>query len=362
MTTWSEIFNSTIDPESPLVSELFFKLRDNSIATMEGDPSALGAVITPPVGVYVEKSPDGIAPVQTALITDAVDTTLAIMVDGTGSFLLAQPIFNASIGQAQLKTADGTVSVGTNTNANLILPGGAFGFEPQIRVASTGVGADSMAAQKAENWKVSTSFTTSIWLDSDATGGGGVNTAYARQEYVTASPPYDLGDGEIPLFVFGLMRGGKIVAMYVAPEPPWAYNGPTNIRGIPYGPQQILSRPKVKRQHTLADVRNGDISMEEFRKSPVTVEYIPLDTEFKNSDIDIVPHPFANSEAGDEIILFNGMECEKLAEMHAMGEAVDDLIYDGYLELDNSKFNAKAPKGVRHTRFKWRNSKQKKLR
>lgn len=46
--------------------------------------------------------------------------------------------------------------------------------------------------------------------------------------YVQASPPYDLGDGEIPLFVFvKLDADGKMSQLSASIDPPWMYNGPT---------------------------------------------------------------------------------------------------------------------------------------
>src|SRR3990167_709514 len=53
----------------------------------------------------------------------------------------------------------------------------------------------------------------------------------AQQRYVQASPPYNLGDGDVPLFVFVVVNSlGKIESTYVAQDPPWANNGPTNIQ------------------------------------------------------------------------------------------------------------------------------------
>lgn len=127
----------------------------------------------------------------------------------------------AAVGQAELKTATGEVS--TSTTANITLPGGEYGFYPQIK--STGVGGGDFARWQIcrKTGNISGSYVTIINIDLEVGG-----TAFAQQRYIQASPPYKIGDTAWGHFLFVLrnISSGLIVSAYEAEDPPWAYNGP----------------------------------------------------------------------------------------------------------------------------------------
>lgn len=126
----------------------------------------------------------------------------------------------AAIAQAELKTAMGEVSR-TGSGGHKTLPGGQYGFYPQIKVG-TNVDCTYYIGLLYQG----ESYSTNIWIDPSATGG----TGYAQQRYIQASPPYKIGDMLWGHFVFVLrnLSTGKIVASYQAEDPPWAYNGNPN--------------------------------------------------------------------------------------------------------------------------------------
>jgi len=103
---------------------------------------------------------------------------------------------NLSVAQGKLKTSMGSVNV-NNVTANRTLPGGQYGFYPQIKYTNGG-GTSSIAWTLGANYydtgsdsweKVSTSifsagaYSTTITIFS----GGASITTYAQQRYVTSS-------------------------------------------------------------------------------------------------------------------------------------------------------------------------------
>lgn len=117
---------------------------------------------------------------------------------------------DATVDTTALKTATGEVSTGTS-GASLTLPGGTYGFWPQIK----SVPADTLTVSIAEGANIDTSYLTLI----SAGDIGGGCTFYAQQRYVTAS-------GE-DLWIFMLIdkTTKEIIAAYQAPDHPAYGNG-----------------------------------------------------------------------------------------------------------------------------------------
>ena len=124
-----------------------------------------------------------------------------------------------------------------------------------------------------------------------------VGTITARQRFVQASPPYNLGNGDIPLFVFvEVASDGSILGTCVSTDPPWAYNGPTNIladvtrfgKGFKIRPKgfanpvsvaALMANPALREQFLDAK-RSVDT------KKPNTFDLIEIDKKFKNRNMD----------------------------------------------------------------------------
>lgn len=127
----------------------------------------------------------------------------------------------SAVAQGKLKTDSGEVS--TITGEQLTLPGGEYGFYPQIRMSATDSRAwDAFIVDSTQaGW---TGYLTTIWIDNDGSG----DTIYAQQRYIQASPPYMIGDTNWGHFLFLLRKisDGMVVSAYQAKDPPWAYNGP----------------------------------------------------------------------------------------------------------------------------------------
>jgi len=171
-------------------------------------------------------------------------------------------------------------------------------------------------------------------------------TVESEWRYVTASGPFDLGDGEIPTFIFVLMRDGKPRMVSACDIPPWAYNGPTEIT-----PTRVFrsENGSLKKYKTVVNINDdGEIERKE----------VEINMEMKNRDINLLPQPFIK-EPGDEVILIDPVETLQLKELRTGGLKFSSLLFKDYIRLDNTPIKRKSPNGVRPTRYKWKNTRRK---
>lgn len=155
-----------------------------------------------------------ITAIETELGTDpagsAADlkTRLAVSLNADGT------IKNEAVFTTALKTATGEVShTGDSTQTSKTLPGGEYGFFPQVKVSTnSNYGAAIITAGQAFS---STSYLTTIMLYT----GSGANTIYCQQRYVTAS-------GQDHWIFLLLDKNTKeLISAYQAPDHPAYGNG-----------------------------------------------------------------------------------------------------------------------------------------
>ena len=128
--------------------------------------------------------------------------------DVTGAAALT--IAAGAVSQAKLKTSSGSVSTVAPYSSNLTLPGGEYGFYPQIKEVGGTVSA------YISNLYATTTYVTNIFL-------GPQNVpdcyAYAQQRYVTSS-------GEVHwVFILRDKVTKETISMYQAPDHPCFGNG-----------------------------------------------------------------------------------------------------------------------------------------
>lgn len=330
MTVYAAIADSDVDPESPGTTTLFTRLRDNPLAIQEGDATAPS--------------------IQNAALAGL---PWAASNYGTGS--VGQAAIGASaIGQSEIKS--GVNGVSTTGAQLLTLPGGTYGLYPQVKASDSSsayggyVGGNGGAL-------IGTTYATRIFLD--ASSGG---TMYAQHRYFTASGPYDLGDGEIPLFVFAEMNKAtsEIISVYYAPEAPWHYNGPTDIRGKlgadgkKYRERKDLSSLPFTYASAKADLGRLREYHAAFNEAPVILEEITQ--EIKNADIPLIPRPMEPS-ASTEVIMLNPMSPLMLefAEMTQHDQfSLNELLHEGRFAISNSAMTLQSPPGVGVHDFTWK--------
>ena len=118
----------------------------------------------------------------------------------------------ASVNQAALKTSSGSVSRENTSWGNPTLPGGQYGFYPQVRTSGGGVVYAQLVGASGYS---GTNYTTIIGIKN----GIAQETAYAQQRYVTAS-------GEV-FWIFMLRDKAtkNIISVWQAPDHPCFGNG-----------------------------------------------------------------------------------------------------------------------------------------
>jgi hypothetical protein len=301
MTTYTTIQNGDIDPDSPVTTTLLTLLRDNPIAMFE---KASGAPV----------------------------------------------LSNNYIVQGMLNTSTGVVYTNSTTPTQFTLPGGSYGFYPQILCdAGGGLGSATIGGDNSNKRAWGATYATKIVLASNDAG----NNAHAQQRYINACPPYNLGDGEIGQFIFAVVdENGRIKSSYAAPEAPWHNNGPTDIRADIYDEDGNGWR--------LEDVKE---TVWDANGNPQTLvigrQRIEITQAIKQADMPLIPHPFiGNDLTGKTIVLLDPVSdlTWHLAEMHEQGESPNGLLHDGYLRVDNTALNRAGPPGVMVVGAKWRNT------
>lgn len=268
---------------------------------------------------------------------------------GTDSVGQSQ-ILASSVGQGELKTATSEVSTTSSSAVTLTLAGGDYGHILRIKqVGGTGGFLFDGPALTS-----SSSYASLLSLRVNTTG-----TAYAMTRYIQASPPYNIGNGDIPLFMYALVNSsGEIESISTAPDPTWAYNGRNAIDPR----RRYKKKGKQNYFYMKAQRPDKETDFAAWRESFENPELIfPIETEItqavKNQDMDQIPHPFmGNDLTGKTIVLIDPASdlCGCLFEMHEEGEDVHDIIRN-YLNVENSAIaGAVSPQGVMSVKARWK--------
>lgn len=259
----------------------------------------------------------------------------------TGSVFQLLSIYGTglvSIGQGDLRTSTGSVGPANGTIfTTFTLPGGTYGFYPQVR-SGTNLNFSPIAQIRSSGLTGST-FVTTISLSN--TGAGG--QAYAQQRYITSSPPFDLGDGDVGGFFFALVNNdGEITSTYIADAPPWAYNGPTSVRADKICRATGRKFRTVPKKRTLEQIMDG---------APLEFVDQEITHKIKNADMKLIPHPFGEVPEGFHVVLLDPMDdkIRRLVDFQNAGggDEVADYISKGKFRL-GEECKRCCPKGV-HT-------------
>lgn len=322
MADWTVLTSDDLGADRIFTSPTAQALYDNAIAIAEG---AAGAP-------QIQTAAIADLAVTTAKINDLAVTTGKIEDEAVTPAKLA----GGGIGQGGLHTNTGS---GSSAGAPT-LPGGQYGFYPR-----TAAGGETMIND----------------------GSGGLNprvyftagTGQWAQRYVTTSPPFDLGDGEVHGFMFLLMRAGNPVGTWAANVPPWAYNGPTCIRAdvIDEEGRKWRRVPKARPLH--AAFRRGELTLPQYRERLASPEccghdLVQIDQARKQADMPLIPHPF-DAQPGDAVVLLDPMDelVAALLEAQEEGEDVIGMLAEGRLiRPDNDPLPRKGPPGVLQCRIR----------
>lgn len=244
-----------------------------------------------------------------------------------------------AVGQGDLNTSIGTVSIagaplgsrfdlGTGGSPSpgvysptiglpsvpwsVMLPGGSYGFYPQFGFI-TQIGSQWMAG--------------------------------AQQRYVTSSPPFDLGDGEVGGFFFAMVNNaGEIISTYIADVPPWGYNGPTNICASHKCPVTGKKFRRVMKKRSFEEIMDG---------APIQYKMEEITHKIKNADMGLIPHPFGDVPEGHHVVLLDPMD-DKIRRIIEYQNAGGDF-GDGLSKITvGDECKRKCPKGVHVHKLKYK--------
>jgi len=333
---FTNVPDGDIDPESVIDTPLMTALRDNPAAIAEG---AVGA-----------------PRVQNA--------ALAGYPWGAGDFapnsMTAAEIAPNAIGQSELKTTISNQSITINaSSAATITPTGGD------NTTNWFVG---MSPSSSGRVSVPATVTPSAVAVYNADPSAG--TYYMRSTYVQASPPYDLGDGTIPLFVYALIDNttGDIIATSVAQDPPWAYNSSVDItpqridaKGRAYRferekPQSIAAVRSIRDAMKMTQV-DRDLFMA-WERGETPVAEVEITMSYKNKGMPERPHPFETSDlSGRTIVLFDPLNDGLMLDLTALNQSrenIAELIHEGGFIIDNTALSRISPPGVMLVAVRWK--------
>lgn len=337
MATYNTLGSDELDADKIATSPTAYALYNNPIAIAEGATGAPRVV-------------DG-----------AIDWSTV-----SGSVGQAQ-IGSDAVGQGELKITSGDVSTESIDGVRLVLPGGRYGFYPALRVNNTTDspiarwGQDSSGGSLPVASNTTTSHVVSLYLARIQTSGNS-RIAYANQVYVQASPPHNLGYGEIGRFVFGLVDNatGKVIAVYSATEAPWHYNGKTDIRphNIVDG-KKYRARKKMELPYTMQEAMSDSAKMLEYAdhfRNAETV-YEEITDELKNRDMPDIPHPFMGNNLTGKTVVLLDPACDEMHKMNELCEchdefSINDLLHEGSIKIDNDALDVTTPPGVMTVKYR----------
>lgn len=289
---------------------------------------------------------NGLSISSSGLIGDAAFATNTINGDKlvVGSVAGSQ-ITSSSITRTQLSTTQSAVSfsIGASASIGQTLTGG--GQHTWFTWGATGTGVrfgGGPSAAGVIGFYNPTGSAVTIDLD---------------ENYITTSPPWDLGDGEVNGFVYLVIDDttGEVVGTSIGFDPVWAYNGPTNIiptfidaDGRKYATRKVLT-PEIR----ALPFMERAAAIRELKE-----ETYEITQALKNADMDLIPHPFTGMDmTGRTVVLLDPMcDCvADLAELFKAGEPVrDGILKKGLLVVGNENIGRSGPGKILIPSVRWK--------
>lgn len=330
--SWTNIPFVDVDADSPITEQLMVALRDNPDAIANGDPGA--------------------PKVQQAGIA------------------------NAAVGRAQLETSTASGEL-TQLSPSQVLIGGEYGFYPYTHMTGLPKDGDGdrlgfvvcQQAGSVESTKelngftgVSASHIGMTVFQPNQLDLGSNPTCQFTQRFVDASPPYNLGNGDISLFVFvALDANNKVDSYSVATAPPWVYNGKTNVVPdliVKSGFGHTIKKKQVILGHPPKHPSEGgdpDDYLDWVKNAKRG--YVEIGHEMKNADMNDIPHPFSSLHKDLRPVLLDPTSdvVDQLGELHAAGEDIGAMLKSGAIEIRGEDRGCNKPDGVCVHKVRWKN-------
>lgn len=272
-------------------------------------------------------------------------------------------IASSAVGQGELKStvqsSSGTLTTGSYQSVTLT--GGTYSFN---FLGSIYYGANAATANLFPDTNTNGQ-TTKVILYQNS---GSSKNYYYQCRYVQASPPYNLGNGDIPLFVFAIVDNvtGDILSVDIAEDPPWANNGPTNIRpdfvkdGKKYQrhiklPGNKILPPSIARKNITNQFASpvARKAIMNAIKTPVYVD-VELTQAIKQADMPLIPHPFiGNDLTGKTVVMLDPVGSVVDDLYYLQGDNLTDIVRDNLI-IGNTDIGAASPPNVVPVSAAWK--------
>lgn len=291
----------------------------------------------------------------------------------TTAFVLANAggVGAGEIGQTQLKSTTASQSVSVSSYSEIALTGGSYTMGHFLSSSYTGAPATNRGMHPVGNNDAA--YTAKVGLlNFEKTS----KTAYVYSRYIQASPPYNLGDGDIPLFVYVLLENGtgKILGTSSAVDPHWAYNGRTlltpdridRITGKKYKnvPEFIANNIDIDLELCSGDATRRNAALDMLHNK--VLNEVEITHNYQNKDMNTAPHPWHDMDmTGKTAVLLDPVSnvTLDLYEIHKQctysnndTSSVTGLLENQHILFDNTALNRVNPNGVISIAPRWKNT------
>lgn len=266
----------------------------------------------------------------------------------------------SAVSQSKLKSSSATVTTGNETLTLITLTGGNYAFRGR---ASTDTGSIAAFCDLVEFSTTSTSGIFRVGLYSNPSTPSGV--ARFHENFVDASPPYNLGYGDIPIFIMlHVDASGRVISASVSPTPVWAFNGPTNI--VPdmidaFGRKLKRVKRFIAEFGSVEGLLKSGLPRSQLiqRLNDDPMELTEITQAVKNADMALIPHPFDPPGVGERVIMLDPLsifagKALDLFQSDPSGAVINDLLHAGYVMFDQDSLDVTTPPGVMTVRARWK--------
>lgn len=303
----------------------------------------------------------GVPGVGTAVGTIYFDSVVMMRAQSAkmiGANVITQnEIANAAIGQGELKTvtASQSQSIGPQTLYDFSPTGGDYTIFYTL-------GGSTTSAPDIHHSGNSSASTYSSNIGVYNSNSGSDRTVYLHSRYVQASPPYNYGAGDVPLFVLAMLDKTTrvVLATYVAEDPPWAYHGPHVLHPVigklqkyvgiwGKDPRKVWAGQDVMtRAEYLAALRRLRTLSPGERTAALAQ---PFTMAEKMADMDLVPHLFSDFDPAKHVVVQIDPLTSLCEDLHCLMMTPDapspsELLHDGSIKIGSEIKGARIQRGV----------------
>lgn len=350
---WVNIPDTDIDEESPIKESLVTALRDNVKEMFDGDagaPKLVNAAIkVNDIDGDVINDDEILRP----QIVDGSITERAISNNQIDRSLLNTTLLTLTVSQAVALPPNGqTFNLGSVIGPRML--GYFTRYNPRI-------GGDFYKFRMGKKRGSIFSFGTDLDLLQHAwfwVSGVAVGTSIIEINvlYMTSSPPWNLGNGDIPLFMFAMIDKDKNIKGFSACiDPPWGQN--EKVFKKPDGKKfikEFLDLDKAKKDRKYYDDFRKKLDAQEtvMGDNFLEIEYTqPVKNRFK----DLLPVHFGHVPEDHSVIIIDPVSdfCEDLKLLADAGENIAELFNEGQIVIKDKLQGVNTPANIEAYKADW---------